>query len=49
VRPRARFALFDSLNLGVPRNAELRLVGYGSTGNLISEAAVPPLRREELI
>jgi hypothetical protein len=49
VRPRARFVLFDTLNLGVPRNAELRLVGYGSTGNLISQAAVPPLRREEPI
>jgi hypothetical protein len=47
VRPRARFALFDTLNLGVPRNAELRLLGYGSTGNLISEATVPPLRRED--
>lgn len=49
VRPRARFALFDTLNLGVPRNAELRLVGYGSTGNLISEETVPPLRREDEI
>lgn len=49
VRPRARFALFDSLSLGVPRNAEVRLAGYGSTGNLISEAVVPPLRREEPI
>lgn len=49
VRPRARFTLLDSLNLGVPWNAEVRLVGYGSTGNLISEASVPPLRREEPI
>ena len=49
VRPRARFALFDSLKLGVPRHAEVRLVGYGPTGNLISEASVPPLRREEPI
>jgi hypothetical protein len=47
VRPRARFALFDLLSLGVPRNAEVRLVDYGSTGSLISEATVSPLRREE--
>jgi hypothetical protein len=47
VRPRARFALFDLLNLGVARSADVRLVGYGSTGNLISEVTVPRLRREE--
>lgn len=38
VRPRARFALFDTL--GVPRQATLHLVAHGATGNVIHEEMI---------
>lgn len=41
-RPRARFALFDTL--GVPQGATLHLVAHGSTGNIIHEETMDDWR-----
>lgn len=49
VRPRARFAVFDALELKIPKESRLRFLAYGSSGTVIHKMSIPPLLGDDRI